>query len=100
MIDEDLLRPVRPPPRLVSESSRDSRRFRELCAKIEDNRTVLDRLRAENAALKNEVARCKAKVANYPNVKRQYDRLSRSLSQLAESRITSRGTRSGSKSPL
>jgi hypothetical protein len=38
-------------------------------------------LMAENAALRDEVARCKAKVASYPSVKRQYDRLSRSPSR-------------------
>jgi hypothetical protein len=98
--DDDLSRPLRQPPRIVSESGRDARRFRELCAKVEDNKAVIERLMAENAALSDEVARCKAKVASYPTVKRRYDRLSRSLSQIAESRAASRRTRSVSKSPV
>jgi hypothetical protein len=53
---------------------------------------------AESAALRDEIARCEVKVASYPTVKRQYDRLSRSLSQIAESRAASRRTRSVSKS--
>jgi predicted nuclease with TOPRIM domain len=93
-------RSPRHPSRLVRESGRDAQRFRELCAKVEDNNAVIKRLMAENAALTDEVARCETKVASYATVKRRYDRLSRSLSRIAESRAASRRTRSVAESPV
>jgi hypothetical protein len=64
----------------------DVKRFDELCTKIEDDKRTIALLSAENAALKAEIARCQEKIANYPKMKEKYDRLSQSLSQIAEAR--------------
>jgi cell division septum initiation protein DivIVA len=66
------------------------KRFDELCAKIDADRHTIALLSEENAALKAEIERCEAKIAEYPKIKRKYDRLSQSLSQIAEARTHSR----------
>jgi predicted RNase H-like nuclease (RuvC/YqgF family) len=71
-------------------ADKDARRFEELCAKIEEQRRTIALLSAENSALKSEIARCEAKIASYPRMKRKYDRLSASLSQIAEARTHTR----------
>jgi predicted RNase H-like nuclease (RuvC/YqgF family) len=80
-------RKPRSPPVAVD---RDAKRFDELCAKIEEQRRAIALLGAENSALKAEVARCEEKIASYPRMKRKYDRLSASLSQIAEARSQAR----------
>ena len=67
-----------------SRATRDRERFDELAEKIRTDQRTIAVLRAENAALKAEIERCKEKIANYPRMKKQYDRLSRSLSRVAE----------------
>jgi hypothetical protein len=68
----------------------DVKRFNDLCGKIEEERRLIAVLSAENATLKAEIARCQEKIANYPKMKRKYDLLSQSLSQIAESRTHTR----------
>ena len=67
-----------------SRTARDRERFDELSEKIKADQKTIAVLRAENAALKAEIERCQEKIASYPRMKKQYDRLSRSLSRVAE----------------
>lgn len=69
-----------------SKTKSDKKRFDELAAKIEHDREIIEALRAENRALRAEIARCEHKIQNYPEMKKKYDMLSSSLSQIAESR--------------
>ena len=69
-----------------SKTKSEKKRFDELAAKIERDNQLIETLRAENRALRAEIARCEHKIHNYPEMKKKYDMLSSSLSQIAESR--------------
>jgi hypothetical protein len=64
----------------------DASKYGKLCTRIEDNQSTVVRLRGWNAALKSEAARCEAKIVSYSQMKRKYDLLPESLSQIADSR--------------
>lgn len=69
-----------------SKKKSEKKQFEELAAKIERDNKLIETLRAENRALRAEIARCEHKIHNYPEMKKKYDMLSSSLSQIAESR--------------
>jgi cell shape-determining protein MreC len=77
----------------------DGSKYAELCVKVEDNRNAIALLSEENAALKAEIARCQGKITEYRQMKRKYDRLSESLSQIADSGSRSGRRRTPQKAP-
>ena len=68
----------------ISEEKRNKRKYDALLAKIKKDKITIEQLQNENRRLKEEIARCQAKIKSYPKMMKKYEQLSDSLSKSAE----------------